>query len=161
MVQCATASRIGGPRCCCALAGPLPVAYRLIGQTRGGIMLRQEFRGLLAPRASSRRVPARDSRLRLPGSGGEQQRVAIARALGNEPRLLIADEPTAQLDSRRAETIMGLLRKLVDAQGVSVIVATHDPRLIGMAHRVIELRDGAVVGEGDISLVTHADTGIP
>ena len=56
---------------------------------------------------------------------------------------------------------MGLLRKLVDARGVAVIVATHDPRLIGMAHRVIELRDGAVVGEGDISLVPHADTGIP
>ena len=106
----------------------------------------------LAPRANHRPQEL---------SGGEQQRVAIARALGNEPRLLIADEPTAQLDSRRAETIMGLLRKLVDARGVSVIVATHDPRLIGMAHRVIELRDGALVGEGDISLVTHADTGIP
>lgn len=92
-------------------------------------------------------------------SGGEQQRVAIARALGNEPRLLIADEPTAQLDSRRAETIMGLLRTLVDARGVSVIVATHDPLLIGMADRMIELRDGAVVGESDISLATPARAG--
>ena len=91
----------------------------------------------LAPRANHRPQEL---------SGGEQQRVAIARALGNEPRLLIADEPTAQLDSRRAETIMGLLRKLVDARGVSVIVATHDPLLIGMADRVIELRDGTLVG---------------
>jgi putative ABC transport system ATP-binding protein len=78
-------------------------------------------------------------------SGGEQQRVAIARALTNEPRLLIADEPTAQLDSQRAQTIMALLRKLVDERGVTVIVATHDPLLIGMANRVVELRDGAVV----------------
>jgi putative ABC transport system ATP-binding protein len=90
-------------------------------------------------------------------SGGEQQRVAIARALTNEPRLLIADEPTAQLDSQRAQTIMGLLRKLVDERGVSVIVATHDPLLIGMANRVVELRDGAVVtSELDLSAPTPA-----
>ena len=81
-------------------------------------------------------------------SGGEQQRVAIARALANEPRLLIADEPTAQLDSRRAEAIMGVLRKLVEARGISVIVATHDPLLFGMADRAVELRDGAVVEDG-------------
>jgi putative ABC transport system ATP-binding protein len=77
-------------------------------------------------------------------SGGEQQRVAIARALANEPRLLIADEPTAQLDSGRAKTIMGLLRRLVDERGVSVVVATHDPPLIEMADHRIELHDGAV-----------------
>ena len=78
-------------------------------------------------------------------SGGEQQRVAIARALANEPRLLIADEPTAQLDSNRARTIMGVLRKLVDERGVSVVVATHDPLLIDLGDRVVELRDGSVV----------------
>jgi putative ABC transport system ATP-binding protein len=78
-------------------------------------------------------------------SGGEQQRVAIARALANEPRLLIADEPTGQVDSQRARTIMGLLRRLVDEHGVSVIVATHDPVLIAMAGHTVELRDGAVV----------------
>ncbi len=77
-------------------------------------------------------------------SGGEQQRVAIARALANEPRLLIADEPTAQLDSGRAKTIMGLLRRLVDERGVSVVVATHDPPLIEMADHRVELHDGAV-----------------
>ncbi|HET9461990.1 MAG TPA: ABC transporter ATP-binding protein [Gaiellaceae bacterium] len=90
-------------------------------------------------------------------SGGEQQRVAIARALGNEPDLLIADEPTAQLDSQRARTIMGLLRKLVDERGVSVIVATHDPILIGMADRAVELRDGSVVADSDTSRATAAD----
>jgi putative ABC transport system ATP-binding protein len=77
-------------------------------------------------------------------SGGEQQRVAIARALANNPRLLIADEPTAQLDSGRAKTIMGVMRKLVDERGVSVVVATHDPLLIGMGDRMVELHDGAV-----------------
>jgi putative ABC transport system ATP-binding protein len=82
-------------------------------------------------------------------SGGEQQRVAIARALANEPRLLIADEPTAQLDSGRARTIMAVLRKLVDERGVSAVVATHDPLLIGMGDLVVELRDGAVVGAED------------
>jgi len=82
-------------------------------------------------------------------SGGEQQRVAIARALANEPRLLIADEPTAQLDSQRGRTIMGVLRRLVDDRGVTVIVATHDPLLIGMADQVVELRDGALVRDED------------
>ena len=85
-------------------------------------------------------------------SGGEQQRVAIARALGNEPRLLIADEPTGQLDSQRARTIMGVLRKLVDEREVSVIVATHDPILIGIADRTIELRDGMVVQDSGVPL---------
>jgi putative ABC transport system ATP-binding protein len=82
-------------------------------------------------------------------SGGEQQRVAIARALANEPRLLIADEPTAQLDSQRGRTIMAVMRKLVDERGVSVIVATHDPLLIGMGDRVVGLRDGSAVPDED------------
>jgi putative ABC transport system ATP-binding protein len=81
-------------------------------------------------------------------SGGEQQRVAVARALANEPQLLIADEPTAQLDSERARTVMALLRKLVDERGVSVVVATHDPLLIGMADHVVGLRDGLVTRDG-------------
>jgi putative ABC transport system ATP-binding protein len=85
-------------------------------------------------------------------SGGEQQRVAIARALANEPRPLIADEPTAQLDSQRARTIMGVLRKLVDERAVSVVVATHDPLLIGMGDEVVQLRDGAVVPHGGVDL---------
>ena len=82
-------------------------------------------------------------------SGGEQQRVAIARALANDPRLLIADEPTAQLDSNRARTVMGVLRRLVGEREVSVIVATHDPLLIGMGDQVVELRDGEVVASSD------------
>jgi putative ABC transport system ATP-binding protein len=89
-------------------------------------------------------------------SGGEQQRVAIARALANRPRLLIADEPTAQLDSQRGQTIMSVLRKLVDERGVSVVVATHDPLLIGMGDNVVELRDGAVVSPKSDALAAQA-----
>jgi putative ABC transport system ATP-binding protein len=81
-------------------------------------------------------------------SGGEQQRVAIARALANRPGLLLADEPTGQLDARTARTIMTLLRRLVHEEGVTAIVATHDPLLIDLADRIIALSDGRVVGEG-------------
>ncbi|HKE50200.1 MAG TPA: ABC transporter ATP-binding protein [Actinomycetes bacterium] len=80
-------------------------------------------------------------------SGGQQQRVAIARALANRPRLLIADEPTGQLDSQTGREIMQLIQALVRTQGVTAIVATHDPALLNLADRVLELRDGALLGE--------------
>jgi putative ABC transport system ATP-binding protein len=80
-------------------------------------------------------------------SGGEQQRVAIARALANEPALLLADEPTGQLDSQTGHGIMALLRQLVRYQGVTAIVATHDPAMLDVADRVVELRDGKVVSD--------------
>ncbi len=77
-------------------------------------------------------------------SGGQRQRVAIARALANRPQVLIADEPTGQLDSQTARQIMELLRALVRDEGVTALVATHDPALITLADRVLELRDGAL-----------------
>ncbi|MFJ4798111.1 ABC transporter ATP-binding protein [Kitasatospora purpeofusca] len=80
-------------------------------------------------------------------SGGQQQRVAIARALANEPDLIIADEPTGQLDSETGRSIMELLRAVVRSEGVTVLVATHDPNLMELADRVVELRDGRVVDE--------------
>lgn len=80
-------------------------------------------------------------------SGGEQQRVAIARALANHPKLLIADEPTGQLDLRTGRTIMQLMHRLVRETGLSALVATHDPTLLDLADRVIELRDGELVNE--------------
>jgi putative ABC transport system ATP-binding protein len=75
-------------------------------------------------------------------SGGEQQRVAIARALANQPRLLLADEPTGQLDSETGHRIMTLLRSVVRREGITAIVATHDPMMLDVADRVLELRDG-------------------
>ncbi|WBB53100.1 ABC transporter ATP-binding protein [Verrucosispora sp. WMMD573] len=78
-------------------------------------------------------------------SGGQQQRVAIARALANDPALLIADEPTGQLDSETGRAVMDLLRALVHARGMTALVATHDPTLVEMADRVLVLRDGRLV----------------
>ncbi|MCX5380029.1 ABC transporter ATP-binding protein [Streptomyces sp. NBC_00091] len=78
-------------------------------------------------------------------SGGQQQRVALARALANEPALIIADEPTGQLDSETGRSIMRLLRAVVRSEGVTALVATHDPQLMELADRVVELRDGQVV----------------
>jgi len=75
-------------------------------------------------------------------SGGEQQRVAIARALANRPKLLLADEPTGQLDSHTGHAIMGLLRTVVRTESVTAVVATHDPALLDLADRVLEIHDG-------------------
>ena len=81
-------------------------------------------------------------------SGGEQQRVAIARALANHPKLLLADEPTGQLDSETGHRIMQMLRSVVQTEGITAIVATHDPRMLDVADDVIELRDGELVSPG-------------
>ena len=78
-------------------------------------------------------------------SGGQQQRVAIARALANRPALLIADEPTGQLDAETGHAVMELLRAVVRSENVTALVATHDPQLLGLADRVLELGDGEVV----------------
>ncbi|MFC4056455.1 ABC transporter ATP-binding protein [Actinomadura syzygii] len=77
-------------------------------------------------------------------SGGQRQRVAIARALANRPRLLLADEPTGQLDSETAAAIMPLLRAVVAGEGVTIIVATHDNTLLAQADRVLDLQDGTI-----------------
>ena len=78
-------------------------------------------------------------------SGGQQQRVAIARSLANQPALIIADEPTGQLDSDTGRAIMQLLRAVVRSEGVTALVATHDPQLMELADRVLDLRDGQIV----------------
>lgn len=84
-------------------------------------------------------------------SGGEQQRVAIARAIVNRPPLIMADEPTGELDSINAQSIFGLFKDMVQRQGISVIAATHDSTLLAMADEVKEIRDG--------QLYDHAKTG--
>jgi putative ABC transport system ATP-binding protein len=78
-------------------------------------------------------------------SGGQQQRVAIARALANDPALLIADEPTGQLDAETGHSVMELLRAVVRSERVTALVATHDATLLDLADRVLELRDGEIV----------------
>lgn len=83
-------------------------------------------------------------------SGGQQQRVSIARALIGDPALVLADEPTANLDSKAGEAIMSLMGELNQRQGKTFVFASHDPQVIGQASRVVRLRDGQVVlGEED------------
>ena len=77
-------------------------------------------------------------------SGGQQQRVAIARALAIRPSLLLADEPTGQLDRETGRQIMRLLRAVVESEGVTALVATHDPGLIDLADSVLHLVDGKI-----------------
>lgn len=81
-------------------------------------------------------------------SGGERQRVAIARAVANDPRIVFADEPTANLDAHAADGILDLMRELNEARKVAAIIATHDPRVVSRARRVLTLRDGRVVHDG-------------
>jgi putative ABC transport system ATP-binding protein len=85
----------------------------------------------------------------MPGqlSGGEQQRTAIARALVFEPELLLADEPTGNLDSRTGDQVMALLRRLVSEHGKTIVMVTHDGRYGGMGDRRIELRDGRIISD--------------
>jgi putative ABC transport system ATP-binding protein len=80
-------------------------------------------------------------------SGGEQQRVAIARALVNEPKIVLGDEPTGNLDSARATEVLGLLRRFNRERGQTVVLVTHDAEVGAMCDRIIRMRDGRVVGD--------------
>jgi putative ABC transport system ATP-binding protein len=82
-------------------------------------------------------------------SGGQQQRVAVARALVSRPAVVFADEPTGNLDSRSSQEVLGLLRTAVDEFGQSVVMVTHDPEAASYADRLVVLRDGLVVHDGD------------
>jgi putative ABC transport system ATP-binding protein len=99
--------------------------------------------------AALERVDLGGRRGHLPGqmSGGEQQRVAIARALVMEPLLLLADEPTGNLDSATSDQVMKLLRGLVDERGQTILMVTHNARHAALADRLFRLRDGRVVEE--------------
>ena len=78
-------------------------------------------------------------------SGGEQQRIAIARALANGPKLILADEPTASLDSENSGQVMQIFRELVDRDSVSICMVTHDPRWFDRFDRLVEINDGRIV----------------
>ena len=78
-------------------------------------------------------------------SGGQQQRVAVARALASNPKLILADEPTANLDTENGKQVMEIMQKLNKETGVTFVFATHDPRVISYAKRVVTLRDGLIV----------------
>jgi putative ABC transport system ATP-binding protein len=111
--------------------------------------------GLAEPEAHQRAASALDlvglasRRSHLPSqlSGGEQQRLALARALVTKPLILLADEPTGNLDSANGDLVMNLLRQLVDERGQTILMVTHNPRHAALADRVLRLRDGLVIEE--------------
>ena len=100
-------------------------------------------RQLLVALKMSDRLTHRPSQL----SGGQQQRVAIARALFNNPPIIMADEPTGALDSKTGQAVMEMLRRLCTAQGKTIVVVTHDPGVAHYADRILQLRDGRIVGD--------------
>jgi putative ABC transport system ATP-binding protein len=85
-------------------------------------------------------------------SGGQKQRIAIARALAGKPRLILADEPTAALDSQRGRAIIELLRSLAKEEGCTVVMVTHDSRIMDIADRVVYVEDGMVSTESPPNL---------
>jgi putative ABC transport system ATP-binding protein len=89
------------------------------------------------------RINSRPAKL----SGGQQQRVAVARALASKPKFVLADEPTANLDSKSATTLLEIMKTLNHGEKITFIFSTHDPRVVKMAHRVITLEDGKVVSD--------------
>ena len=107
-----------------------------------GMQRRKRTMDLLGRVGLSDRLTHRPSEL----SGGEQQRVAIARALANNPKVLLADEPTGNLDSTRAHELLGLLREMVSADSLTILMVTHDHELAtSFADRIILMKDGKVI----------------
>ena len=118
----------------------LPLVYRGIGRVERRRRATEALEGV----GLGHRLQHRPSQL----SGGEQQRVAIARALAAEPAMLLADEPTGNLDSRSGEEVLELLARLRAERGVAVVVVTHDPGVAERFDRVVVVRDGRLAAPG-------------
>ena len=89
------------------------------------------------------RANSRPSKL----SGGQQQRVAVARALASKPKFILADEPTANLDSKSAENLLDMMEKLNEKENITFVFSTHDPRIMAKARRIITLEDGKIIND--------------
>jgi ABC-type lipoprotein export system ATPase subunit len=113
------------------------------GQPIGRAQRRRRAEELLQVVGLSDRMHHRPAQL----SGGERQRVAIARALANEPAILLADEPTGNLDSQSGMEVMQLLQEINRQQGMTMLLVTHDPRVARMAQRILTMRDGCIVDD--------------
>jgi len=105
---------------------------------------RERVMGLLEAVGVSHRANHRPDQM----SGGEQQRVAIARALAPRPVLVLADEPTANLDTANGQQAIEIMRRLNEETGTAFVYATHDPRVVAFAQRVVKMRDGSIVDNG-------------
>ncbi len=102
-----------------------------------------EFSAILSKLGISSRLSHLPSEL----SGGEQQRVAIARALVNQPAILLADEPTGNLDSANSDAVLKILRELNDRTGQTILMITHNPEAAAYGHRIVHMRDGTIVDD--------------
>jgi putative ABC transport system ATP-binding protein len=131
----------------------LPLFYASMNGGNGQKNLQQRTEDILTAVGLAERMNHRPTEL----SGGQQQRVAIARALVNEPALILADEPTGNLDSHTGEEIMQLLLGLNHARGLTLIIVTHDPAIAAHTQRVIRLRDGLIESEKTYETVSTAD----
>ncbi|TWT37888.1 P-loop containing nucleoside triphosphate hydrolase [Posidoniimonas corsicana] len=123
---------------------PAMIRYSTLGYWRNRRQLHQRAEELMETVELSHRLHHKPREL----SGGEMQRVAIARSLMSEPRLLLADEPTGNLDQNTGEEILRLLERLNEEQQLTLVLVTHDLRIADRAHRVVSLVDGRVQGGG-------------
>ncbi|MDR2146506.1 MAG: ABC transporter ATP-binding protein [Tannerella sp.] len=119
------------------------VAFVMELQGRKKDEIEQRATELLEAVGLGDRMDSRPAKL----SGGQQQRVAVARALASKPKFVLADEPTANLDSKSAENLLDIMEKLNEQEGVTFIFSTHDQRIVAKAKRIITLEDGKVVSD--------------
>lgn len=122
----------------------LPLLYAGIGKAER----RQRAHELLEQVGLVHRAEARPNQL----SGGQQQRVAIARALANRPPLILADEPTGNLDTQTSGEIMALFNRLNVEQGITLLLVTHEPDIARYARRLVRFKDGRIVHDGEVNV---------